>query len=252
MSPESDIVDDRFLDILTSVIATIYGRDCGDRISQALLFFLLRSGNTWRTLRLLRQQTPQQFQNGFMVDAGALLRCMFDASLQAEFILHDPAKQSERAALYFDFAHVERYKASQKAISHDNPLAERLRTSPHRAEGEKRLRERYDRVKSSFPRRGKSGSGQRDKWYEESLSDLAKAVGREAEYDTFVALFSGCVHSSAFAVEAGPLVSPEYVMMFATKLAARVLNMNVRYNRLELGESQAIMDELCKGVLDRA
>jgi hypothetical protein len=38
-------------------------------------------------------------------------------------------------------------------------------------------------------------------------------------------------------------------MHTASALAGRVLNFNARYHGLDLGGDQAILDELCKGVL---
>jgi hypothetical protein len=57
---------------------------------------------------MLRRGVPQDFQSVFMVDAGVLLRCMFDAYLQADYIVRDPAKQMERATMYLEFQHVDR------------------------------------------------------------------------------------------------------------------------------------------------
>jgi hypothetical protein len=241
------MVDDTFAEILRRVIQSSLERSKTDKVSHALLLLLVREANTWRTIRTLKEHTPDA--PGFMVDAGVLLRCMFDACLQAAFICKEPARQLERANLYLDFEHVDRYKIARKVVGHDNPLADRLRASPRKAEGEPRLQEEYDRVKGQFPKRRQNGT--RDKWYEGDLRQLAQDAGKEAEYDTFVTQFSGCVHSSAFAVGRGPMVSPKYVVYLATTVAAQVAKLNVAYNKLELGEEESILDELCKGLLDK-
>jgi hypothetical protein len=82
------------------------------------------------------------------------------------------------------------------------------------------------------------------------LSALAESLGKRAEYDSFVAVFNGCVHSSALAVQAGPMVSPEHVLTLASKIAARVARLNVQHNRIELGDFyRPIMDTLCRDFL---
>jgi hypothetical protein len=82
------------------------------------------------------------------------------------------------------------------------------------------------------------------------LSQLAKAASKKAEYDTFMASFSGCVHSSVIAVKNGPMVPPEHVLFLASTFAARLARMNVDYNQLNIGDDRMILDELCKGWFD--
>lgn len=47
------------------------------------------------------------------------------------------------------------------------------------------------------------------------------------------------------------MVSPEYVLFHASTLVARVAKMNVEYNQLAIGDDGLLIDELCKGLLDR-
>jgi len=236
--------DERFEGVLRAIIQELYAREGKDKVTLALFYLLIREANTWRSIRLLRQHTPEQFCCAFMVDAGTLLRAMFDAYVQADFIFRDPTKRAERATQYLDFEHVERYKMVNKIRRHDNPLTDVLESSAMRADGEKRLQQEFDRVKDQF-------TGTRNKWYKGDLSQLSKAAGKEAEYDTFVNSFSGCVHSSAFAVKNGPMVPLNDVLFLASTLATRVARINVEYNQLDLGEERMILDELCKGWLDK-
>jgi hypothetical protein len=255
----SEQVDNKFEEILRAIIAELHSRNSKDRVSVALFFLLVREANTWRSIRLLRKHTPEQFHTAFMVDAGTLLRAMFDASLQADFIFCDPATRIERATQYLDFEHVERYVMVQKVLRHENQLANTLKSSPLRPDGEKRVQEAYDRVKDQFllvekkkcNGNGKHAARTRDKWYKGGLFQLAEAAGKVAEYDTFVASFSGCVHSSAFAVRKGPVSPIEHVLVLSSKFAARVAKLNVEYNQLELGEDRLILEELCKSSLDK-
>jgi hypothetical protein len=236
--------DERFERILRAIIHELYAREGKGKVTLALFCLLIREANTWRSIRLLRQHTPEQFCSVFMVDAGTLLRAMFDAYVQADFIFRDPTKRADLPTAYLDFEHVERYQMVHKVPRHDNPLTDVLESSAKRPDGEKRLQQEFDRVKAQF-------AGTRNKWYKGDLSQLAKAAGKEAEYDTFVTSFSGCVHSSAFAVNYGPMVPEDQVLFLASTFAARVSKINVEYNQLNLGEERMILEELCKGWFDK-
>lgn len=245
MSPERDYdrADEMFFKIVRSVIVRVHDRKNQDNVSRALFYLLVRVANTWMSVRTLRKHSPDD--KVFMVDAGVLLRCMFDAYLQADCILRDSSTCEETATLYLDFEHVEKFKNSQRILRHDNALTKRLRVSPIKAKGEKRLQEEFDRVKDQYlvEKRQSDGSVRRgprtrNKWYEGTLHQLAEAAGKLQEYDTFVTPFSGCVHSSAFAVGTGPQVAASNVLVLASTVAARVLIMNIRYNELEIDKAE--------------
>jgi hypothetical protein len=246
MSREQDYahLDEAVEALLREIILKSEKRNGKDDVSLALFCLLLREANTWRSIRLLHQHTPREFHNAFLVDAGTLLRAMFDAYVQADFIFRDPRRRTELATQYLEFEHVERYKLMNKVLRHDNPLTDVLETSAKRSEGEKRLQQEFDRVKARF-------TGTRNKWYQGDLPQLANAAGKEDEYDTFVSSFSGCVHSSALAVRNGPMVPPKDALLLASTFAARVARIIVEYNQLDLGEERTILDELCKGWLDK-
>ena len=218
----------------------------------ALLCLLVRVANTWCSIRTLQQHSPDEML--FMVDAGVLLRAMFDACFQAEYIMHDTDSMVARASDYLEYEHIERYRISKKVLSHDNQLANRLKSSAKRPEGEKKVLKEYDRVKHRYPlgKRGRGGTVKRDPrirptWYAGDLLTIARSLGKEAEYDTFVTVFNGCVHSSALAVRRGPVVSPQHVLTLGSKLAARVARLNAQHNRIDLGNFYGpIMDALCK------
>jgi Family of unknown function (DUF5677) len=240
---ENDRVDNHFESIFRKIISTLGVRKDLDIVSRALLLFLVRVSNTWLSLRTLSKHSPDQ--QCFMVDAGVLLRCMFDAYLQAEYILVDPAKSVERATSYFEFEHIDRHEQEQRILRLPGPFGDYLRSSPLRAEGQQRNQQEYERVRPMFLRR--DGKKTRDKWYEGDLRNLAEKAKKSEEYDLFVYPSHGCVHSSSSALRR-PLVTPEMVMNLATKLAARVARLNTNYNRLPLGEEEAInLVTACRG-----
>ena len=241
--------------LLQQVIQKSNGCIARDEVSRALLYFLLRVANTWCSIRTLQQHSPDE--KLFIVDAGVLLRAMFDACYQAEYLVHDADSMNARASDYLEYEHVERYKKSAKVLSHDTRLAQRLRSSAKRPEGERRVAEEYDRVKDRYlveTRQSdgtvKRGPRTRSTWYAGNLATIAQSLGKQAEYDTFVTDFNGCVHSSALAVYGGPVVSPDYVLLLASKIAARVARLNAQHNGIDLGNFYGpIMEALCRDSL---
>ena len=243
--------------LLQEVLKKSDARSRSDEVSRALQYFLLRVANTWRSIGTLWANTLDG--EGFMVDAGALLRIMFDAYLQAEYIVYDPNVQRERAKDYLDFEIVERYKLSERIPAHDHPISRKFKSSPLRVKGEPALRAEYDQVKARYyVERKKNGNTKRgpktrNQWYPGTLRDIAKGIKKEAEYDYFVATFHGCVHSSALAVHKGPPISPQYALDWASRFAAHIVRLNVMYNQIEMDESNLmLMEALCIDFADMA
>ena len=117
-----------FLDLLKLVITKSHDFRAKDLVSAAILCFLTRIANTWHSIWTLQRHSPEPTM--FLLDAGALLRAMLDASYQAEYVVHDADKRESRATDYLDYEHVERHKRSTKVLRHDNQLAHRLKSSP--------------------------------------------------------------------------------------------------------------------------
>jgi hypothetical protein len=243
---------DSFLELLRGVITICHSRTAQDHVARALLLLLLRSANTWRSIRTLRKYTGDD--EGFLVDAGCLLRIMFDAYLQAEYIVESASESQERATAYLDFEHVDRYKIEKAATGHNNRFSDRLRNSPKRATGQSRLEAEYERVKEKYLVTRRQPDGQlirgprtRSKWYEDDLATIAQKLGKQAEYDIFVRPFHGCIHSSAFAVSRGPMVSGKHVLDLSSTVTARIVRLNVFHHQLKLDYfQQQIMEALCK------
>lgn len=207
-----DRVHEYVLELLGRVIKESHPLSETDEVARALLFLLLRVSNTWRSIRTLDKHTSDDA--GPMLDTGALLRAMFDAYLQAEYIIGDEKVAVERANDYLDFEHVEKYKRVQAVMRHDNPFSEQLKSSPNRPEGEKRLQQEYDRVKNRYltERRQRDGTIQRGTrtrphWYAGNLAEIARSLGKSDEYDILLANYHGCIHSSSFTVREGPIGS---------------------------------------------
>jgi hypothetical protein len=247
---QSEDADNLIQDVLKHVISASHSRSENDIVAKALLFFLVRAANSWRSIRTLRKNTADE--EGFMIDAGTLLRAMYDACFQAEYVICEPDKSVLRATDYLEFEHVERYKFIERMLAHSNWIAERLKASPKREIGEVENQRQFDRVKARFGKGNKQSDSTRNHWYPGSLPQIAAALGKADEYDSFLAVFNGCVHSSAFALQFGPPVSAAYVLDMASTIAAKVARFSVAHNRIELSTThKKVLDVLCSPQGDR-
>ena len=197
----SGTADEHVEQLLVQVIAVSHERSKTDEVARALLCFLVRVVNSRRSIRTLRDHSPRDEM--FLVDAGTLLRAMYDAYLQAEYMVADVREAPNRARDYFDFEHVELYKWRQKVLNHDNLLTDGVKLSPDFAEAEKAQEDAYNRVKDRFPIGRKPNGKTREHWYPGQLKDIA---GNTDEYDICLWALQGCVHSSALAMREGPPV----------------------------------------------
>src|SRR6202008_2160901 len=158
------------------------------QVARALFFFLMRASNTWRSIRTLRVHSPHD--EILVVDTGALLRCLFEAYLQAGYIAADASEAAQRAQDYFDFEHVERFRWQSKVLKYDNLLTRRVRSLPTFAEVNDAVKKEYDRVKGRFPKKkyrpnqAPDAQGVREHWYPGSLFDIAQSLGKTDEYET--------------------------------------------------------------------
>ncbi|MFL6545082.1 MAG: DUF5677 domain-containing protein [Candidatus Udaeobacter sp.] len=231
-------------EILKQIISESNTRPADDLVAKALLFLLVRVANSWRSIRTLRKYTPDK--DGFMIDAGTIIRAMYDAYFQAEFVLCDRERSMQRAKDYFEFEHVEKYKLFERILAHSNWIAERLKLSPKREAGQNENKRQFERVKDRFPLGKKQKDKTRSHWYPGNLTTVATDIGKTDEYDTMLALFNGSVHSSAFAVNLGPPISAEHVLNMASTIVAKTARLGVVHNAIKLGEiHQQILDLLC-------
>jgi len=168
---------------------------------------------------------------------------MYDAYLQAAFMVSDPKKQKERAQQYFDFAIIDRHELQQRVLKMNNSFGNALKARPRRSEGEKGLKEKYDRVKTPFLKRdGKT----RDKWYECNAGTLADVAKRKEEYQVFLFALHPCVHSAASAIAYHPMITPGNLDSTSTALVARVALLIIRHNNLNASKEEMEALEACE------
>jgi len=252
LGSSDDETDAAFEQLLRFVVSESNKHIKVNQVARALFFFLMRAANTWQSIRTLRVHSPHD--EILVVDTGALLRCMFDAYLQAAYIAFDKKKAAKRAQDYFDFEHIERFRWQSKVLKYDNRLTRRVRSLETFANVNCAVEEAYERVKYRFAeemgkRKQDAGDSQRirKQWYPGNLFEIAKAVGKSDEYDTLLSAFHGCVHSSASALKSSwlPVPSAEQVIMWATSIAARTARMSVDHNKIELSQLYSRILELC-------
>ncbi len=175
--------------------------------------------------------------------AAAVLRCAYDAYIQASFIVHDPSMREQQAELYLSFFDIERYVQEQEVLKQSNRLASHLQHSPLRQAGSKRLKDAYDRAAPRFAT--KDGKGVRKThWYPGSLLTLAEAAGLRDEYMWFVKGLNSAVHAGPMAIRFGPAFPIEHMGMHASMIVARTAKL------LTENESLTISDDSSKTLAD--
>jgi hypothetical protein len=129
-------------------------------------------------------------------DGLTIMRTIYDAHLQALYILKDPAR---RAKQYEDFYWIDWHRFVGAVTNTPGKMFQSLAASKKRAENEPQMLERYRLVEAAYRR----GQGHRRDWYEGSLEDMAKEVGYEGECRVLSRLVNPAIHSSAYGLR-GP------------------------------------------------
>lgn len=231
--------------IITQVIEKKSGRPS----THALLAFVLRNAGSWESLRTLISSCSNMEQvqaiermNAILLDCGAIVRCMYDAYLQAVYVWQNPDSRDERGTLYLQYRFIERYKMVTDGLSLGDALSRHLAGSPRRAQSEKAMLQDYDRVKDRYPK--PKGRGVRNHWYpHEDLRKLAKDIGKESEYVWMVKTLNGAVHTGPWAMTEGPILPGARTLSIAEGVLAHTAKMLMENEELVLdGPSQALLD----------
>ncbi|NQU21375.1 MAG: hypothetical protein HQ567_08840 [Candidatus Nealsonbacteria bacterium] len=200
-------------------------------VTRAIELLLGRIVGAGNSLRVLHNHAPHEFD----FDGAMILRGIYDAMLQALFILHDPAKRDERAQDYLDFYWVEKEKTIGLFDGNRTYLSRRISQSARRPSAEPAIKQEIQRVR---PRFENSNGRLRNHWYKGSLRELAGAVGFEAEYEILQQQLSGAVHASAYTLQDGSYYRGFLLLDFAWRLSFRVLGSAAEYVGIELDEAE--------------
>jgi hypothetical protein len=170
-------------------------------------------------------------------DGMTVLRAMYDAQIQALYILADPAEADERAQLFLDFRWIEQRRMQKVIEGNSTRLARALMQSPKRLAGEAEREANYQKLRPKYLTR--DGKKDRDHWYAGSLRDLARAVGSESEYEILQTDLSGAVHASPTALLAGASFSETgHLLFIGWKLWFRVLGRIAAHHGVPLSKEQ--------------
>lgn len=193
------------------------------------------------TMTILRRYADHDWR----IDATTVLRTLYDAMLQALYIIDDPENMEFRGELYEGFSAIERYELLRRVEADSSAFSRKLRESPLRKDGEPRLVAEYQQRIGNYR---KPGSSIRPRsWYAHSvgtLKDMAVVVGYEDEYLLLTHDLGASVHSSAFALAPKPLFSPDLCLLLAWHLTVRVLGKIADRYEIELAgeESKVVRD----------
>jgi len=189
-------------------------------------------------------------KNDWRADGMTLLRAMYDAHIQALYILSDSAQADERAQLFLDFRWIEQRRMQKIIEGNPTRLAKKLLQSPKRAEGEAERDANYQKLRPKYLT--KDGKKDRGDWYAGTLRDLAYAVGLESEYEIVQKDLSGAVHSTPTALLSGPSFSkPEHLVLLGWRLMFRVLGRIAAHHGVPLGkEHEEIVRDAMSNIYD--
>jgi hypothetical protein len=201
------------------------------RAIELLLTRIVAGGNS---LAVLRQRNVHPYT----FDEAMIVRGIYDAMLQALYILDGAATWDERAQMYLDWYWIEKKDEIERYDSNSTFLAQRMSKSPRRPAAEPLFEKKYQ---EAFPKYAtRRGDKTRQHWYCGTLRELAKAVtpSLESEYELLQAYLSGPTHSSVYALSEPPVFDKELLADFAWRFSYRVLGKFACYKGIALTEDE--------------
>jgi hypothetical protein len=163
-------------------------------------------------------------------DPATILRAMYDATFQLEYLLHDPTKSAQLAADFFDFQEIERHKKIVSLQRYKNDFVQRLNRSLLRTQNEAAINAAFSKVERRF----RKGKGYRDTWHGKNLRQLCWTKDREEEYDFMIVLLHGATHSSPQTLYSGAAISPSIILLMASNLMMRAIAAALDYNGIQV------------------
>lgn len=140
------MTEDQLLEIQATAANAIVRRLNAARregpVTVAIELLLGRIVGAGNSLRVLREHSPHDF----VFDGAMILRGIYDAMLQALFILIDASRREDRARQYLDYRWVEKQNAIHLFDRSPTYVGRRVSESPRRAG-----RDRCKRPPSSTP-----------------------------------------------------------------------------------------------------
>ena len=224
---EYQVIFDRLDRILKTVITAVWGQKPPPVEHRVLSKFVIYvAGNTRVIYRVLSNGESNEEVEAMGNATCALLRCIWDAVIQAEYICHDPSMLESRARQFEAFRIVEQVSADEALQKHSNLFSQRLLSSQTRLTNKAAIDAEYLRVKSQYETQD---GRMQTKWYKGNLKIWATLVGAADEYLFFASISSSSVHAGPMALTTGPIFQGSALFYFVLNLTARCLKLLVKY-----------------------
>jgi len=231
-------------DVMNAIIGKLNAVRKDGPTTEAVELLLKRLMGSVNSLAVLRNDSPHDFR----FDGAHILRGVYDAALQAMYILCDAEKRDERAKLYLDFYWIEKKRLMDRYLKESTTLSNHIAGSTRRKGGEAAITAKFDEVKANYLTH--AGDVQPN-WYKGNLSCLAKEVGLHTEYEILNKQLSGVVHSSALTLKGEVPYNGFLLVDLACRMAFRVLGLFCEYKGIVLEGNEADMvREAKKNLLD--
>lgn len=174
-----------------------------------------------------------------------LIRSLLELSMQLEFLLENPA---ERAQQYLDYEHVSKYRLEQAIVNaSEGEIAKSIASSPDRPGGEAQLRVNYELVRDQFR---KPNSKIWNNWYCKTVEDLAREVGRLADYQLWYRLCSRWSHGDPFQSDRVQMIDARQAYIASACFYGRTLLRTAEAKRIVLtSEQYEGLRELARGIV---
>lgn len=210
--------------------------------SKALLAFLVRNAFSWRSIVVLLENVSDKYPySAIGNDCAGILRCMYDAFLQAKYLISGIEDSEELGNLYIQFKTIELYDLFSSVVKQEDDLSKRVSNSQLREKGEPTLRKAYEKVKHMYPRGSKRRQRKSDKlfrtrvsWYQGELRSLAIKLDRESEYVWFIKKHNSSIHSGPLALFEGPRLTERDTAVLAEMIVCQVAALVVKHFSIDI------------------
>ena len=232
LSNEELIVINKQLELANQIVTKISHKDPHTPASDALRVFHKRLTSSLDTLQLICGYSKHNYH----YDAVMILRGMYDAMLQAMYIISVPSEVSKRAELYHDYIWIEKHSLLGRFDKSTTRFANLIKNSPMRATNEKTIIEQFNRVKTKYL--CKNGRV-RSNWYPGKLDIIAKDVGLSDEYELMQHTLSKVVHSTPFGVKGNSIIKGPSALTMGFHFVFRCLGAIGKYQNIEFSQDES-------------